>query len=428
MKSLFWFRRDLRLDDNIGLNEALADGVVVPVFVFDRNILDKLPEHDARVEFIYNKILQLKSAIEAKGGDVEVVFGDPVAIIPSLAKKHKVTTVFTNRDYEPYARERDRRVKEKLSEEEVEFVTAKDQVIMEYHQVLKDDGNPYSVFTPYSKKWKSNLRKEDTQTSPLPGKLEFAAFDSIKFPTLEEMGFKPTNITIPSNDIDEEIIRCYDEKRDFPAVKGTSRLGLHLRFGTISIRKLAAKARELNETYLNELIWREFYFMILAHHPRIVEESFRPEYDRIEWRNDEEDFNKWKEGMTGYPLVDAGMRELNATGYMHNRVRMVVASFLCKHLLIDWRWGERYFAEKLLDYELASNNGGWQWAAGSGCDAAPYFRIFNPSSQLKKFDKDGRYVKKWVPELNEMDYPQPMVNHKMARERALTTYKEALKG
>ncbi|WP_288370889.1 deoxyribodipyrimidine photo-lyase [uncultured Algoriphagus sp.] len=426
--TLFWFRRDLRLDDNTGLYYALSqEENVLPLFIFDQNILEKLEDKDdARVGFIHDQITDLKSQFEEKDSSLLVKIGRPVEIFKSLLEDYDVQAVYTNRDYEPYAKERDKEVAKLLKEKAIELFTFKDQMIFEPGEVLNGSGEFYKVFTPYSRVWLEEFKKQTIE--PLnyfhwKNLLECKAFD---LPSLKEVGFEKSSIEIPPKMTDEEIIRHYDKNRNFPAKEGTSRLGIHLRFGTISIRKLALSASKLNDTYLNELIWREFYMTILAYNPQVVDKAFKPAYDQIPWRNNEEEFKAWCEGKTGYPIVDAGMRELNTTGYMHNRVRMIVASFLTKHLLIDWRWGEAYFARKLLDFELASNNGGWQWAAGTGTDAQPYFRVFNPESQTDKFDKDLRYIKKWIPELDSNDYPKPIVDHKFARQRAIDTYKEAL--
>ncbi|MFN3939350.1 MAG: cryptochrome/photolyase family protein [Chitinophagales bacterium] len=427
--SIHWFRRDLRLFDNTALYHALNSGYpVVPLFIFDKNILGDLPDaDDARVTFIYQHISAMQTQLRALGASLYVAYGKPDEIWKQLFSIFNVKAVFWNKDYEPYARTRDADIMELLQSHQVNCYTYKDQVLMEEHEVLKEDGTPYTVFTPYSKKHKAQMHKtplahfasEDLmhhffQTSP---------FD---LPSLQTMGFKKSELKLPSPVADENIIANYHATRNYPAINGTSRLSVHLRFGTISIRQLAAKAIELNDAFLNELIWRDFYQMILFHFPHVVHASFKQAYDRIEWRNNEKEFEAWCNGVTGYPLVDAGMRELNATGYMHNRVRMVVASFLTKHLLIDWRWGEAYFARKLLDFELASNNGGWQWAAGSGCDAAPYFRIFNPAEQLKKFDAQLHYVRRWVPEFDSLHYPLPIVEHTFARNRVLAVYKKSL--
>ncbi len=443
--SIFWHRRDLRLFDNAGLYHALKGNCpVLSLFIFDRHILDKLEDKDdARVNFIHDEIRKLKTQLEEWGRTMIVRYGYPEEVWKELLEEYNVQAVYTNRDYEPYAKERDRKIAELLGHKNIPFHTYKDQVIFEGGEVLKDDGDPYVVFTPYSRKWKAHLDEELAELEGTEGEKKEISYYFKPYPcvdlrdnylktesspliSLSEMGFKPSDIPIPSRTVSQGLIKKYDNTRDYPAIDGTSRLGIHFRFGTISIREKARKAQKLNDTFLNELIWRDFYSQILDHFPRVVDESFRPEYDYIQWENNDDHFRRWCEGKTGYPLVDAGMRELNATGYMHNRVRMVTASFLTKHLLIDWRWGEAYFARKLLDYELASNNGGWQWAAGTGTDAAPYFRIFNPESQLKKFDKDKKYVKKWVPEFGTDKYVEPIVAHKWARERCLERYKEGL--
>jgi deoxyribodipyrimidine photo-lyase len=364
------------------------------------------------------------------GSSLSVWYGTPETVWPQLLAQHEVKNVFTNHDYEPYARERDQQVADTLNKKGVGFTSFKDQVIFEKDEVCKDDGKPYTVFTPYSRKWKARLNAYYLKSYPVEKYYKaFLQLPLQPIPTLEAMGFTASAMEFPTEQWSPAVIRKYKEQRDFPGIAGTSRLGVHLRFGTISIRQLAREAGGLNETYLNELIWRDFYHMILWHFPHVGRgKSFRPEYDLIQWRNNEEEFRKWCEGVTGYPIVDAGMRELNATGYMHNRVRMIVASFLTKHLLIDWRWGEAYFAQKLLDFDLAANNGGWQWAAGSGCDAAPYFRVFNPYLQTQKFDPDLKYIRHWVPEFQEFTYPKPVVVHEIARQRCLDTYAIALKG
>ncbi|WP_291722407.1 cryptochrome/photolyase family protein [Bernardetia sp.] len=432
--AIFWFRRDLRLDDNAGLYHALRSNFeVLPLFIYDTDILEQLEDKDdARLTMIYRYLKKIKEELESKkiGSSLCIKIGKPIEIYKELTKEYEIKEVYTNHDYEPYAKIRDENIKEFLGGKDIAFKTFKDQVIFEKDEVLKDDGEPYVVYTPYSKKWKSKLKPFYLKPYPT-GKYfdNFYKTTHFDFPTYEQIGFEANRSPhIPSDEIPEDIIKNYEETRDFPAKEGTSRLSPHLRFGTISIRKLAKVAKETNEKYFNELIWREFYMSILYHYPKVVDTAFREKYDRIPWRNNEEEFEKWCEGKTGYPLVDAGMRQLNETGFMHNRVRMVVASFLTKHLLIDWRWGEAYFARKLLDYELSSNNGGWQWAAGSGVDAAPYFRIFNPESQLKKFDKNQKYIRTWIEEIDTKNYPKPIVEHKVARERALKTYKGALNG
>lgn len=428
--NIFWFRRDLRLHDNHGLYRALKSGLpVLPIFIFDKNILDKLPNKaDARLTFIHDELNSIKAQVEKIGSSLWTHYGTPLAAYKELVEKFDIQTVFTNHDYEPYAIQRDTAIQDFLKTKSVDFQTFKDQVIFEKSEVLTGQEKPYSVFSPYGRKWRATLTKADF--APYPSENYMAAFaknNFFKMPSLQNMGFKRSDLNIPKRTVPNPVIETYDKTRNFPALKeGTSKMGIHLRFGTVSVRQMVTRALKLNDTYLNELIWREFYMQILYHHPRIVTRAFKPKYDAIPWRNNEQEFEKWCKGETGYPMVDAGMRELNATGYMHNRVRMITASFLCKHLLIDWRWGEAYFAEKLLDFELASNNGGWQWASSSGCDAAPYFRIFNPTSQLKKFDSKGEYCRRWIPELDSLSYPHPMVEHKMARERALRVYKEAL--
>jgi deoxyribodipyrimidine photo-lyase len=427
MVVLCWLRRDLRLSDQAALYHALRSGIpVVPVFVFDTNILNDLEDSaDKRLQFIHDTLEQIQQQLIQRTSTLDVFYGTPEEAFTHWTKRYKVKAVFTNHDYEPYARERDAAIEKQLKALNIPFHTYKDQVIFEKNEVLKDNGEPYTVFTPYSKKWKAKLN--DFYLKPYPTKDNFYKQQPLPIPALKDMGFETIKSDFPETDADDALIRHYDKTRDFPAVDGTSRLSVHLRFGTVSIRALAQRALKLNEVFLNELIWRDFYQMILWHFPQVVHQSFRKEYDAIAWRNNEKEFQRWCEGQTGYPIVDAGMRELNATGYMHNRVRMIVASFLTKHLLIDWRWGEAYFAKKLLDYDLAANNGGWQWAAGSGCDAAPYFRVFNPTLQTQKFDKELEYIHKWVPEADDLTYVLPVVQHEVARKRALEVYGKALK-
>jgi deoxyribodipyrimidine photo-lyase len=429
--NIFWFRRDLRLHDNAGLYHALkSKQPLIPIFIFDKKILDKLEnKNDKRVTFIYKTIKEIQAQLNALGSSLEIYYDSPEKVFNNLLTKYKIENVFTNHDYEPYAIERDKKVGEILQFSNAKLVTFKDQVIFEKNEVTKDDGNPYTIFTPYSRKWKAKLNEFYLKSYPVEKYYSnFYRQPPMEIPTLQSIGFKEVNDLFPTKIANDIIISNYYEQRNFPSIEGTSRLGVHLRFGTISIRELAAKANELNETYLNELIWRDFYQSILWHFPHVGNHrAFKPEYDDIVWRNNESEFDLWCMGKTGYPIVDAGMRQLNQTGFMHNRVRMIVASFLSKHLLIDWRWGEAYFAEKLLDYDLAANNGGWQWAAGSGCDAAPYFRIFNPYLQTKKFDSQLKYIKEWVPEFQEFSYPKPIVEHELARKRCLEVYSKAVR-
>lgn len=427
--SVFWFRRDLRLTDNTALYYALKEDLpVLPVFIFDKNILDKLEDkQDARVQFIQKTLEGLNEELAGKSSGIKTFYSTPEEAYKSLISTYDIEAVFTNRDYEPYAKERDEAVEALLKSEGIGFYTFKDHVIFEKEEIVSGSGTFYKVFTTYSKSWREKYKESKPEI--LPGALRHKNWFELKdneIHQLADMGFETSDIQIPPLDIDEELIEKYDKQRNFPAKDATSKLGIHLRFGTISIRTLADKTEKLNWTYLNELIWRDFYAMILANNPHVAERAFKPQYDHIPWRQDEEGFKKWCAGKTGYPIVDAGMRQLNETGYMHNRVRMIVASFLTKHLLIDWRWGEAYFAAKLLDFDLASNNGGWQWAAGTGTDAQPYFRVFNPQSQTEKFDPDLKYIKAWIPEYGTAEYPEPMVEHKMARQRAIDTYKEAL--
>lgn len=428
--TLFWFRRDLRLDDNAGLYHALKSGnPVLPVFIFDKEILDKLEDKDdARVTFIYQTIEALNSQLHKHGGSLLVLYDKAEHAWDKFIKEYNIAGVYTNHDYEPYAAKRDEDIRAKLSKHNIPFKTYKDQVIFEKDEVVKDDGKPYTVYTPYQRKWYSTLKPFYLTAYPTKKYLKnLYKTTAPLIPALKEMGFEKSAMLLPDKGY-ESVIKDYKEQRDFPAVKGTSHIGMHLRFGTVSIRELAATAHGYHDkTWLNELIWREFYMMILHHFPHTMDHAFRPEYDRIHWINDEKQFEAWCKGETGFPIIDAGMRELNTTGFMHNRVRMIVASFLSKDLLIDWRWGERYFARKLLDYETASNVGGWQWAAGSGTDAAPYFRIFNPEAQTKKFDPELKYIKKWVPEYADFSrYPKPIIDHGKARDRCLAAFKKAL--
>lgn len=430
--SIFWFRRDLRLDDNVGFLEALkSDFPVLPIFIFDKEIISKLPKNDARVTFLYSTLQAMRKKLqEENDSSLAIYYGKPFDIFKSITEDYSVKNIFTNRDYEPYAKERDTQIASFSLERNIIFKTFKDQVIFEKSDIVKGDGDPYVVYTPYKNKWKENFDADNDLKIHYTSQYLSNLIENTRLPnlSLSDLGFTKSDIEVPEYDVTPTLIDNYEDTRNYPAIKnGTSRLGPHLRFGTVSVRKMMKKAiAEENEVFWSELIWREFFMSILWHFPHTVDNAFRPKYDRIDWRNNEIEFEKWKSGQTGYLLVDAGMRELNATGYMHNRVRMLVASFLCKHLLIDWRWGETFFAEKLLDYEMSSNVGNWQWAAGSGVDAAPYFRIFNPMTQVDKFDKNKEYIKKWIPEYNTDEYPDKMVDHKMARERCLETYKQAL--
>ncbi len=426
--TVFWFRRDLRLDDNIGLYHALkSDEEVLPIFIFDKNILSQLPKDDARVTFIHQRLENIQNELQKIGKSLAVFYGTPQDVFQKLIAENSIQKIYTNHDYEPYARKRDLELNTLFKENNISFYTCKDQVIFEKNEVQKDDGSPYVVYTPFSKKWKEKLKTIRLDSCKSEEYLINITSHQYPFLTLDDIGFTKSNIAVPQFDITDDLIDNYQQTRNFPALDKTSHLGIYLRFGAVSVRKIVSKAlQSKNETFLNELIWREFFMMILWHFPHTTTKSFKEKYDAIKWDNNETLFKKWCEGKTGYPFVDAGMRELNATGHMHNRVRMIVASFLCKHLLIDWRWGETYFATKLLDYEQSSNVGNWQWAAGSGVDAAPYFRIFNPTEQIKKFDTDGKYIKKWIPEYGTSSYPEPIVDHKKARENCLKTYKEAV--
>lgn len=425
--AIFWYRRDLRVEDNHGLYEALSSGVpVLPIFIFDKNILDKLEnKSDKRLTFIYRQLQTIDAIFKENKSSLNIQYGNPLDIWKELSEKYSIKSVYTNHDYEPYAIQRDKDVSEFLNLKNIQFHTFKDQVIFEKSEVTKADGLPYTIFTPYSKIWKSKINSTSTKPFPSEDKLSNLYQFNSSFPSIDKFGFiENEEFIIEEPNPDITIIQSYHETRNLPAVAGTTRLSVHLRFGTISVRGLVAIALKSNEQWLNELIWREFFMQIIYHFPRVVNKCFKPQYETIEWRNNEEEFIAWCEGKTGYPIVDAGMRELNQTGFMHNRVRMIVASFLTKHLLIDWRWGEAYFAEKLLDFELSANNGNWQWAAGTGCDSAPYFRVFNPSEQSRKFDSENKYVEKWLSP-NDLMTP-PIVEHSFARLRALEVYKKGL--
>ncbi len=428
--TIFWFRRDLRLHDNAALYYALLENKnVLPIFIFDKNILNKLEDKsDRRVDFIHQALQKINKELVLLGSSLQVFYNTPLNVFNELLILHSIKNVYINHDYEPYAKKRDGELQNLLIENNIEFKTYKDQCVFEKDEVVKDDGTPYTVFTPYSRKWKKILTPYFYKV--YPNKNYFTNFLKIDYkllPSLQSMGFIKTDIELPSKlTLSNVLLQNYKDKRDIPSLAGTSRLSVHLRFGTISIRSLVIKSLPLSETWLNELIWRDFYMMILHHFPHVVNGAFKKKYDLIPWRNNEEEFKKWCEGKTGFPIVDAGMRELNTTGFMHNRVRMIVSSFLIKDLLIDWRWGESYFAQKLNDFDLSANNGGWQWAASSGCDAAPYFRVFNPTEQQKRFDPQFIYIKKWIPEFGTSDYPLPMADHAQARLRVISVYKNTL--
>jgi deoxyribodipyrimidine photo-lyase len=474
-RALVWFRRDLRSFDHAALYHALVEArAVYCAFVFDREILDKLPDAaDRRVEFIWESVAELAVEFAKNGGALIVRHGFARRAIPELAILLKANAVYANHDYEPVARDRDAEVGEALKQRGIAFVTSKDQVIVEHGEILTRGGEPFRVFTPYKRAWLQALTPSHVEPYPVERYIDALAKPPTRLvggmPSLKAMGFARTNLETLGvgtgmsgasallTDFKKRIGR-YREARDYPAVKGPSYLSVHLRFGTVSIRALAsfAHGRSLRPggegaaTWLSELIWRDFYAQILWHHPQVVAHAFKAEYDALEFPNDPDWFAAWCEGRTGYPIVDAAMRQLNTTGYMHNRLRMITASFLVKDLLVDWRLGEKYFADKLIDFDLASNNGGWQWAASTGCDAQPYFRIFNPVTQSERFDPAGKFIRRYVPEIAELandeihapwrvsdsvqqakgavighDYPPPIVDHGAAREAVLALFKRA---
>jgi deoxyribodipyrimidine photo-lyase len=421
--NVFWFRRDLRLEDNVALyNATIQKEAVIPLFIFDSEIISSLQKDDPRISFIYKTLFEIDAELKKQNSSLLIKFGKPIKVWKELIEEYAIEKVFFNKDYEPYAIKRDKEIKELLCSNNIASYSFKDQVIFEESEIVKDNGLPYTVFTPFKNKWLLTFNETLlSQSTPLSNFYKLKS----SFPTIESIGFVKSAIEVKPCNLNH--LEEYDLIRDFPFIDQTSYVSPYLRFGLISVRKMVKLALKTNATYLSELIWREFFMQILFHFPKVITENFKSRYNQIEWRNNENEFNKWCKGETGYPIVDAGMRQLNETGYMHNRVRMITAGFLCKHLLIDWRWGEAYFAEKLLDYDLSANNGNWQWASGTGCDSAPYFRIFNPSEQVKKFDKEFKYINKWVVDYNELAYPQPIVEHKFARERALSTYKKGLK-
>ena len=422
--NIFWFRRDLRLDDNIGLNSALSSGnPVLGIFIFDEDIIENLPKDDARISFIYQKLEEINKRLNTVNSSLLVIKGNPINVFKNLIKEYEIENLYSNLDYEPYAIDRDKKISDLLKKNKIHHFQYKDQVIFGPTEILKENSLPYTVFTAYKNKWLSKFKQESISTEIF---LNFSNFLKIKnqFPLLSEIGFLKSKIKVV--DFNLESISNYSSQRDYPFLNAGTSLSVHLRFGTVSIRHVINSIPNNETTFLSELIWREFFMQILFHFPYVVNSNFKKKYDEIQWKNDKKDFQNWCDGKTGYPIVDAGMQELKITGYMHNRARMIVAGFLCKHLLIDWRWGERYFSLKLLDYELSSNNGNWQWAAGTGCDSAPYFRIFNPITQQNRFDKDFIYIKRWIKDFDKENYIESIVEHDFARKRALQAYKLAL--
>ena len=427
-QSIFWFRRDLRFIDNHGLFQALTQSRIVnPIFIFDENITKKLNTNDHRLAFIKSQLNNLNEELIKFNSSLNIFYGAPFKIFEKIISENSIDAVFWNKDYEPYAIKRDKEIEKLLKSNNIKSFSFKDQVIFEEREVVKNDGTPYVVYTPYSKKWIEKFSNKDVKhfkSETFLSKIKRLKKLNTNTKTFD---INESNIKPPKVNFNNDVIKNYERDRNTPEINGTSKLGLHLRFGTKSIRSLVKKSNlSQNKTFLKELIWREFFMQILWHFPETTTQCFKSKYEKIKWRNNMDEFNAWCEGKTGYPIVDAGMRELNKTGFMHNRVRMITASFLCKHLLIDWRIGEKYFASKLFDYEQSSNIGNWQWVAGCGVDAAPYFRIFNPYEQQKKFDKEKVYVKKWISEYDTTKYPQEIVNHKLARERCLKAYKEAV--
>ena len=427
-QSIFWFRRDLRFIDNHGLFQALTQSKIVnPIFIFDENITKKLDTNDHRLAFIKSQLNNLNKELTKFNSSLNIYFGSPVKIFEKIISENSIDAVFWNKDYEPYAIKRDKEIEKLLKSNNIKSFSFKDQVIFEEREVVKNDGSPYVVYTPYSKKWIEKFSNKDVKhfkSETFLSKIKRLKKLNTNTKTFD---INESNIKPPKVNFNNDIINNYERDRNTPETDGTSKLGLHLRFGTKSIRSLVKKSNlSENKTFLKELIWREFFMQILWHFPETTTQCFKSKYEKIKWRNNMDEFNAWCEGKTGYPIVDAGMRELNETGFMHNRVRMITASFLCKHLLIDWRIGEKYFASKLFDYEQSSNIGNWQWVAGCGVDASPYFRIFNPYEQQKKFDKEKVYIKKWISEYETTKYPQEIVNHKLARERCLKAYKKAV--
>ena len=423
-KNIFWFRRDLRIEDNTALNAALnSKDPVIAIFIFDNQIVDSLPKNDARINFIYSQLKSIDSLLKSYGSSLLVFKGNPCDIFTELISKYNINCVFSNKDYEPYALNRDKKIDIFLKKYNIKFSQFKDQVIFDPHEILKDDGLPYTVYTAYKNKWLLNFSKSMISVNTTLNLTNFLKFNFI-FPSLEMLNFSRSTIVVLDYNLND--LAKYSQHRDYPSLDSTSYLSVHLRFGTVSIRKIINDISNNDTVFLSELIWREFFMQILFHFPHVLNSNFKKKYDSVKWRNNKLEFLSWCEGKTGYPIVDAGMHQLNLTGYMHNRVRMIVAGFLCKHLLIDWKWGAEYFSLKLLDYELSSNNGNWQWAAGTGCDSAPYFRIFNPFTQQKKFDKDFIYIKTWIKDFQKDNYLEYIVDHDLARKRALSCYKLGL--
>ena len=428
--SIFWFRRDLRIDDNPGLYEALANSKnVIPIFIFDTNIIDNLPSDDNRIKFIWHSLSLLNERLKELGSTLNIFKGNPLEVFKKIILKYRLISVYVNRDYEKYSIKRDKEINTFLNENKIAFNASKDHVFFEPNEILKSDGTPYTVFTPYSKKWFEKFYSEKLPQYQIKNLVDnFFKTDYKPIISLSEIGFSNDEIKFEKFNLGDELIKNYTSKRDFPYLNSTSKIGPYLRFGLISVREVGKKTieKKFDQSFLRQLIWRDFYIQIFFHFPDSENENFKPAYDKIIWLNEEEKFEKWCAGETGYPIVDAGMKELNATGFMHNRVRMIAASFLCKHLLIHWKKGESYFAKKLLDYEMASNVGNWQWVAGTGVDAAPYFRLFNPEIQMKKFDPQKVYIKKWLPKYDPENYLEPIIDHNYARERCLNAYKIAL--
>jgi len=433
--TLFWHRRDLRFQDNAGLAAALQSGhPVLPLFIYDQTILEKLPKNDARLTFIFDQVERLAHEAHEAGGGLLARYGRTPAVLKQLLQDYEVAAVYTNEDYEPYATERDAAIEKLLAAQGVEFKAFKDQVIFAKNEVLTKNGKPSKVFGAYSKAWQAKVTPEDFKPHPsqqLFKKENLASPNKgdAQRPTLASLGFeRHEQWTPPAHLPPTGVVKNYDKVRDLPAEKrGTTRMSVHLRFGTVSIRQLMHQAQELNNKLLNEMIWRDFFMMLLWHFPNTATEAYDPKMRHLPYRDDEAQYQAWCEGRTGYPLVDAGMRQLNATGYLHNRARIAVAGFLVKQLFIDWRLGEHYFSEKLLDYDMSNNVGNWQWMAGTGAVAAPWFRVYSPESQQKQYDPEYAYVKQWVPEFGTDQYPAPIVDHKFGRERAIDLIRKGRK-